>query len=103
MSPNLTQALTRADYGPPRENAETAVAQVVVVDGGRALRYAQDALTNPPAVGGRGGLPGVSCVGLDVENCPTTNSAMLLQVCCLVVCRFGVLLLASVPFRRGGG
>eukprot|EP00903_Cladosiphon_okamuranus_P015468 g14282.t1 len=54
--------------------------RVVVVDGEQALLYAQNALTDPPVVGGRGGLPGVRCVGLDVENCPTTSWAVLLQV-----------------------
>eukprot|EP00752_Nemacystus_decipiens_P004366 g3990.t1 len=57
-----------------------SMSRVVLVDGAHALQYAQHALTDPPLVGGRGGLPGVSCVGLDVENCPVTSTAVLLQV-----------------------
>ncbi|CAN0148816.1 unnamed protein product [Pylaiella littoralis] len=54
--------------------------RVVVVDGSKTLQYAQRALLDPPAVGGRGAYPGVRCVGLDVENCPATNRAVLFQV-----------------------
>lgn len=62
--------------------------QVVVVDEFQTLQYAQHALMHPAAVGGRrGGPPGVVCVGLDVENCPTTTKAKLLQVC-VSVCTF---------------
>ncbi|CAN0205206.1 unnamed protein product [Scytosiphon promiscuus] len=55
--------------------------RIVVVDGFQALQYAQRALMKPAPVGGRAGGPaGVVCVGLDVENCPTTTKAKLLQV-----------------------
>lgn len=75
----LSQSDTRKPHPETADKCQY-MEQVVVVDGAQALLHAQNALTDPPAVGGRGGLPGVTCVGLDVENCPITNSAMLLQV-----------------------
>ena len=56
--------------------------RIAFVDDVQALRRAQDALWRPPRLcdGRRGATPGVSCVGLDVENSPTTNRAVLLQV-----------------------
>lgn len=60
--------------------------QIVVVDGFQTLQYAQRALMKPGAVGGRvPGPPGVVCVGLDVENCPTTTKAKLFQVLSMCV------------------
>ncbi|CAM9902554.1 unnamed protein product, partial [Hapterophycus canaliculatus] len=54
---------------------------IVVVDGFQTLEYARRALVKPAAVGGRRGrAPGVVCVGLDVENCPSSSKAKLLQV-----------------------
>lgn len=63
--------------------------QVVLVDGSKTLQYAQQALLDPPAVGRSETYPGVRCVGLDVENCPSTNTAVLFQVCCACVGRWG--------------
>ncbi|CAN0224628.1 unnamed protein product [Ectocarpus sp. 6 AP-2014] len=54
--------------------------RVLVVEGWQTLQYARQVLMEPAAVGGKGTVPGVRCVGLDVENSPTTNRATLLQV-----------------------
>eukprot|EP00904_Undaria_pinnatifida_P000075 jgi/Undpi1/10068/HiC_scaffold_28.g12522.m1 len=54
--------------------------RVVLVDNMGTLKYAQQALRDPPGIGERGGAPGVSCVGLDVESCPVSAMATLLQV-----------------------
>lgn len=64
--------------------------KVVLVNNLEGVRQAREALKAPPEVRGggegsysegrEGGRAGVKCVGLDVENSPTSGRATLLQV-----------------------